>query len=72
MRNIIYALKSKVYKHRKDTRSLLEDMCKARIILLNEGCSSEAKLVEQACVRMHEVETAFDNVDACLYSDLFE
>lgn len=66
---LLQKLREKVDRHRRATQVLLEDMCKVRTILLERGDVDTAKSVEQACVRMHEIERIFDNVDTCLFED---
>jgi hypothetical protein len=65
-RTILDRLRKKVDHHRRTTQFLIEDMCKIRQILMNDGYPEEAASVEQACARMAEIEKVFDNVDTCL------
>jgi hypothetical protein len=63
---LIKRLREKVDLHRRATTELVEDMCKVRTILLADGHVDAAEMVSQACIRIHEVETCFNDADTCL------
>lgn len=64
---ILKNLRLRVDLHRRATDELIEDMCKTAISLKESGHTDHAKQVEQACLRIQEADTAFDDADTCLF-----